>query len=129
MSDSVKALMYAAVGTIIFCAAISVFMMLVRNVDSLADNVRDTSSYETSLAKEGRVEPEEPEITYADVMAELMTDRLEYDLKIDGVLIKKEDYNLYMRENYVFTFSPHYNRNCVYDSNGYLVEVDYWGMP
>ena len=129
MSDSVKALMYAAVGAILFCTAVTVFMMLTRNVNSLADNVRDTSSYETSLAKEGRVEPEEPEITYADVMAELMTDRLEYDLKIDGVLIKKEDYNLYMRENYVFTFSPHYNRNCVYDSNGYLVEVDYWGMP
>lgn len=129
MSDSVKALMYAAVGALIFCAAISVFMMLVRNVDSLADNVRDTSSYDTSLAKEGRVEPEEPEITYADVMAELMTDKLEYDLKIDGVLIQKDIYNLYMRENYTFNFSPHYVRNCVYDDNGYLKEVDYWGIP
>ncbi|MBR6475535.1 MAG: hypothetical protein IKS98_08795 [Lachnospiraceae bacterium] len=129
MSDSVKALMYAAVGALIFCAAISVFMMLVRNVDSLADNVRDTSSYDTSLAKEGRVEPEEPEITYADVMAELMTDKLEYDLKIDGVLIEKDTYNLYMRENYTFNFSPHYVRNCVYDDNGYLKEVDYWGIP
>jgi len=129
MSDGTKALMYAAVGAILFCAAISVFMMLTRNVNSLADNVRDTSSYETSLAKEGRIEPEEPEVTYADVMAELMTDRLEYDLKIDGVLIKKEDYNLAMRENYTFTYTSHYRRQCVYDADGYLKEVDYWGMP
>ena len=129
MSDSVKALMYAAVGAVIFCTAISLFMMLTRNVEKLSENVRDTSAYDTSLAKEGRVEPDEPEITYADVMAELMTDTLEYDLKIDGVLIKKESYNLAIRDSYTFTFSPHYVRNCVYDSNGYLSEVDYWGKP
>ncbi len=129
MSDSVKALMYAAVGAIIFCAAVSVFMMLTRNVEKLSDNVRDTSAYDTSLAKEGRVEPVEPEITYADVMAELMTDTLEYDLKIDGVLIKKDTYNLAMRDSYTFSYFPHYVRNCVYDGYGYLIEVDYWGKP
>lgn len=125
--SAVRTLMLAVAGALIFCVGISIFMMFVNRVDDMADNVRDTSSYDTSLAKETRNEVAKEHIyTYQDVMAELFTDTLQYDLEIDGVEIKKEEYNLAMYDELPsFTQYSKYTRILIHDDDGNVTKVRY----
>ena len=123
--SAVRTLMIALAGALIFCVGISIFVMLVNRVDDLADNVQDTSSYDTSLAKETRVEmAKEHTYTYQDVMSELFTDTLQYDLEIDGVLIEKDKYNL-AQYGELPSFSEHlsYTKILIHDPDGNVVKV------
>jgi hypothetical protein len=127
--SAVRTLMIALAGALIFCTGVTIFVMLVNRVDDLADNVRDTSSYDTSLVKETRNEvAKEHTYTYQDVMSELFTDTLQYDLEIDGVEIKKEEYNLAMYDELPsFTAHSEYTKILIHDTDGNVTKVRYVG--
>lgn len=126
--SAIRALMIGLAGALIFCTGITIFVMLVNRVDDLADNVRDTSSYDTSLVKETRNEVAREHVyTYQDVMSELFTDKLQYDLEIDGVEIKKEEYNLAVYDELLpsFTAHPVYTKILIHDADGNVTKVRY----
>lgn len=127
--SAIRALMLGLAGALIFCVGISIFMMFVNRVDDLADNVRDTSSYDTSLVKETRNEvAHEHTYTYQDVMSELFTDRLQYDIEIDGILIEKDTYNLALYEELPkFVEHSSYTKSIVHDGEGNVKKVKYTG--
>lgn len=124
--SSIKEALLAAVGAILFVAAVSLVLFYVKVINSEYDAAIETGGDSTSLVYES-VSDAEVTITktYKDVISELLTDSLPYDVEIDGVLIKAEDYNLAHLQDYDFPEHAQYDRGYVYDAEGNLVLIRY----
>lgn len=123
--ESVKELMFSVAGALIFCAAVTLFLAFSGRVDGMSDCVQSTGNLDTSLAYVSAAEPEEPPVTYADVVSELFSDTLQYDIEIDGILYRKEEYNLARYDVSGLREASSYTRSCVYDADGNLEKVIY----
>lgn len=126
---SVKELMFGLFGGLLFVAAVSLLMWLASDVDKLSESVSSTDMYETSLVRESQVdEASEPVVTYADVMSVLMSDRLPYDIEIDGMLIDADTYNLSSFSDYSFPEHSTYTVGYAYGADGKTItKVIFWG--
>lgn len=124
--DSIKEFIFTVAGALLFVAAVTLFMSFAGRVSEMSDAVSRTDGADTSIAAVSAQEHGEPVITYSDVVAELFTDSLQYDLEIDGKLYTKKDYNLARYDVSGIPERATYRRSCIYDDDGVLVKVYYW---
>lgn len=124
--SSLKEALIASVGTILFVVAVSLVLYYVKVINNEYDAAVELGGDSTSLVYESSSDAEVV-ITkgYKDVISELLTDSLPYDVEIDGVLIRAEEYNLSHLQDYNIPEHAQYDRGYVYDAEGNLILVRY----
>ena len=120
-------MIFMAIGAIIFCLAV---VFLLTNISTLkkANEALDERGSRNDIVYESDEESPERNVTYAELMATLMGDSLEYDIFIDHVEIKAGDYSPLKLSEYAIPHYATYSRKIFFNTDGTIKYIQYWGI-
>lgn len=118
---------FLSICVIIFCAAVA---LMITNVGNLrkANQEMDRMQTDNDIAYVSVEEATEPTVSYAEIMAMLMGDELEYDVYIERVKIEKNTYTPAQLSNYSIPVFAGYKREIVLNPDGSVKYIQFWGV-
>ena len=124
---ALEEMIFTAIGAIIFCLSV---VFLLSNVSKLkkANEALDERESRNDIVYESNVESSAAEVTYAELMATFMGDSLEYDTFVDYVEIKAAGFSPLKLGDYAIPKYDRYSRKLVFNTDGTIKYVQYWGI-
>lgn len=118
---------FMAIGAIIFCLAV---VFLLTNVSRLkkANEALEERQSRNDIVYQSDDEPAATEVTYAELLATLMGDSLEYDVYIDTLEIKAYGYTPLKLGTYAIPKHDKYSREIFFNTDGSIKYIQYWGI-
>lgn len=131
--ESIKDALFLGFAVIVFCVSVSLYMYLDAEVLSASDSVNSISSRDTLMAYEAQESMFMlPDIYCAeDILAYLMTDRLEADVVIRNyygsrdLYIDKDEYNLKSLPSFEMAIDGKFSVNRKYLTDGRLSVIEF----
>lgn len=117
-----KELIFTAVSTILFCTAVSLLFYQAATYQQTLFQIEERYRSMDALYE---AENSVSELTsYAELIMSLCG-TLEYDIQIDGRLIKKEEHSIDQIDGY-FIPRADYTKSYLHDEDGNLIRIVYW---
>ena len=118
---------FMAIGAIIFCLAV---VFLLTNVSKLkkANEALEERQSRNDIVYRSDDESAAAEVTYAELLATLMGDSLEYDVYIDTLEIKAYGYTPLKLGTYTIPKHDKYSREIFFNTDGSIKYIQYWGI-
>lgn len=123
MSDTPQEAIGSAFGAVMFILAVSFTMMLFRSYGNFSQVVKE-EIYDNGFFYEQVTDEEftDSQVSYEEVMGLLMSYSLDYDVSVNGTLIKKLNYN-YMKNNLPSIPRTDYKRSYMRDGSGEITRI------
>ena len=119
--DTGQKLILGAASSVVLCIALYLLIFETRSISNMFDVVRDRIKEEELYQQYN--EDNNKEVTYAELVAALMSN-LEYDILVNGVLIKKENHDTDKIKSYRLDIGD-YVKKYQYDESGNIYLIIY----
>ncbi len=119
--EQILKLLYQAFGAIVFIIAVTLLMHEVNVLNGIINNSNDLLK-DPVIYKSNNL-PIAKELSYSELIAFLLNP-LEYDISINGYVIRKEDHSNELIITYPIPRGL-YIKDYIYNSNGKLIEIKF----
>ncbi len=121
--DNIKIFLEKVSDIFIFCLAGNLLLYSYKSLYQFITTTKNQVNSQKVLYEQSLEKIDESKVTYAELIATLFNE-LEYDLKINNLVIEKENYN---SQDFDFSIVPNgdYGKSYVLDENGDISMVYY----